>query len=220
MLRTFSIAILIITASVSNASELTQKGFALQRFLSDQRVDQLWLPKQYVEWKTGATLFPSEEEVSSQHLPKTSHCSAYVAAVALKLEVPMLNPDNSPDGNILLANHQNAWLNSPEAALLGWAPTSYIEAETLADEGELVIASIPGANPYRNPGHIAIVVPDESLSFTQILITGPTITQAGSPSGRVPTGNSLHTDTVSGFFLHTKGSLQGIQFFHHAITAF
>ena len=210
-----SFSLLILGSSVSHAS-LTPQAIALQQFLATQKVDQLWLPNSYVEWKSGATITPTEEEVETQKLPYTSHCSAYVASLAMRLAITLLNPETSRHGNSLLANHQNAWLNSNDANTDGWNETTVDHAEALANQGEFVVASIQNQNP-KKPGHIAIVVPDDTLTLQQLQTSGPTITQAGSPSVKVPTGNALRTDTVSGFYLHTHGSLNGIQFFYHDI---
>ncbi len=216
--RFFAVSLLWLSffSSQVYAFPITEKGQALQRFLRSQKVESLWQPHQYINWKTGEQIFPSEQEIEDQHLQNFSHCSAYVAALASRLAVPFLNAETSPQGNMLLANNQNIWLHSEQAVAKGWASTDEIQAQRLANQGDFVVASIRNENPHK-PGHIAIVVPDDQLTETELEESGPTVTQAGSPSEKVPQGNTLATDTVSAFDHHTHGTLEGIEFFEHEI---
>jgi len=214
-IKLFVLLAVLITHSLQ-AGEISPRGLALQRFLIHERVDSLWLPGHYVDWKSGKNIDPSPGEIKRLRLYKTSHCSSYVAAVSMKMGVTMLNPETSPEGNYLLANHQNEWLNSEAGKKAGWNLATEKDAENLANEGKLVIASVENPN-HEKSGHIAIVVPDAEITPEQITTQGPTISQAGSPSSPVPNGNSLHTSTVNGFYHHAHGDLKMIQFFYHDI---
>jgi len=208
---------LLSHSNLAFAEPLTNKGAALKQYLVNEQVEEKWLPGKYVDWKTGATINPTKEEIQKQHLISSSHCSAFVAAVALQFAVPFLNQDNAgPDQVYYLSNHQNEWLNSSAGVAAGWKATTLAQAEGLADQGELVIASFKEVAP-KKAGHIAIVVPDDSLTNDRLAQVGPTIIQAGGRSPKVPAGNSAHTDTVSGFYFHTHGKLDGIQFFYHDV---
>jgi hypothetical protein len=102
-------------------------------------VDAFWQAGQYVYWRTGsATPTPPPE---SEGYEKDTHCSAFTAATALRLGVPLLHPDPPPElvREIDLANQQAEWLaDLPE----GWQSVSGpVEAQRLANHGYFVVIS-------------------------------------------------------------------------------
>ncbi len=200
------------------ADSLSPAGENLRTFLISQAVETHWLPKSYINWRTGDPIHPTDDEIQQKHLPFSSHCSDFVAAVSERLQITMLNPETSPDGHRLLANQQAIWLRSKQATELGWHEIALRDSEALANQGQFVVASEANPNPAKS-GHIAVVVPDPDRSPEQIETLGPIIMQAGSPSSKVPSGNVLRTDTVSGFDHHDHGNLKLIRFYAHEIKA-
>ena len=139
---------------------------------------------------------------------KHTHCSAFVAAAAKKLDVYILRP---PDhGQILLANAQYDWLESA-GARQGWRSLPDGEqAQLSANRGDLVVAT------YRNhrdnkPGHIAIVRPSDK-PLRAIMQEGPQITQAGGT-------NYTSTSVKNGFAGHPAAwAHQEVHYYAHAVT--
>jgi len=191
-------------ADLPGDHSITPAGQKLAEFLDATDVPHLWLPSQYVDWKTGAaTTRPARGGV------KSSHCSAYAAAVAQKLGVYLLRP---PDhGQSLLANAQYGWLDK-EGAAKGWKPVpSPEEAQADANAGELVVA-VFRAPDAKKPGHIAVVHPAVKTQ-PELEDKGPDITQAGAT-------NYAET-TVSVGFNHHPGAWdatgKGVKFYAHEV---
>jgi hypothetical protein len=175
-------------------------GHALAKILDGLQVETHWLKGVGVDWQTG--------EPNSKSVPlDDTHCSAFVAAVSVKLGVYLLRPPEHK--TVLLANAQNEWLNA-SGAQSGWERAADgAHAQALANQGYFVIAS------YRNPvptqhGHIAIVRPSDK-SAAQILEEGPQIIQAGGT-------NYNSTSLKKGFAAHPSAFPKNqIQFFVHAL---
>jgi hypothetical protein len=168
--------------------------------LDSLQVESHWLPNVSVNWKTGE---PTGKTTTSN----TTHCSAFVAAAALKLGVYILRPPEH--STVLLANAQNDWLNK-DSATQGWERVANsVEAQTRANLGWLVVASYKNPDPQKH-GHIAIVRPD-SKSAADALADGPQIIQAGST-------NYNSTTLQIGFKGHpTALKKNQIQFFAHRL---
>src|SRR5438445_12263218 len=77
--------------------------------LRRMNVESLWLAHEHVNWETGE---PDKGEDYTGP-GRSTHCSAFAAAVGKRLGVYMLRPPEH--GQILLANAQAAWFRSPAA---------------------------------------------------------------------------------------------------------
>ncbi len=178
----------IISASLSTslASEITPAGERLAAVLDSMHVEQLWLAGRQVDWRTGEP----NGKVYTNSLSHT-HCSAFAAAAAEKLGVYLLHPPEH--SAVLLANAQQTWLCG-SGTNEGWhLVTSPLEAQQLANKGELVVITCKNPDPAR-PGHIAIVRPS-TKGDAEILADGPEIIQAGAH-------NYSHATTREGFKNH------------------
>src|SRR4051812_34313808 len=121
------------------AAPISTEGRRLSAFLDSMDVEHLWEPTKSVAWKTGKPLDKQGEPRRSN-----THCSAFVAAACLRLDVYILRP---PDhATTLLANAQADWLPTQGAAH-GWRPVkTALEAQRLANAGQVVVAAFKEAN--------------------------------------------------------------------------
>jgi hypothetical protein len=184
---------------------ISAAGGRLAAVLDGCGVDHLWLHGFKVNWKTGAAISAWADD-----RPHT-HCSAFVAAIAMRLGIYVLRPPQHPQ--TLLANAQMGWLRSPKATTIGWQPLPDVtSAQIRSNLGELVLAAFE--NPDRNkPGHIAIVRPSE-IDAAMLLANGPFVTQAGGH-------NALSVLLARGFANHkgawVAGGSGSVRFFGHAV---
>lgn len=182
---------------------VTPDGQRLVKLLDESDVEQLWLPGRHVIWRSG------EPDPARPGPARGTHCSAYAAAMAQNVNVPLLHPPEH--SQILLANAQYSWLSGPGLAQ-DWRRVDAQAAQSLANQGWLVLAVF--ANPDTNkPGHIAIIRP--GLEDERILrADGPQEAQAGERNWRV-------TSIKHGFAFHKgawlPGGAGGIKFFAHRI---
>ena len=185
------------------ASDISPAGQQLVKVLDSMHVEQLWLAGRQVDWRTGE---PNEKVYTNANLH--THCSAFAAAAAEKLGVYLLHPPEH--SAVLLANAQQTWLCA-SGTNDGWQPVkTSIQAQELANEGQLVVVTCKNPDPKR-PGHIAIVRPS-TKSGAAILAEGPEIIQAGQH-------NHADTTTKDGFKNH-PGAFEGgqLMYFSHAIS--
>jgi hypothetical protein len=150
-------------------------GPRLAEFLDNLPVTTRWIHNHRVVWQTGQQNAPEGPGL----LPET-HCSAFIAAVALMLDIYLLRPPHyGQDG---LANAQATWLAGegtfagPTAKASGWialgasgdagALKAAVEAANL---GRLVVGvykapSVTGSDgkPHPVPGHTCIVRPQSA----------------------------------------------------------
>jgi hypothetical protein len=202
-------AILLVTTaargqeSPSNAT-ITAEGQRLAKLLDQMDVEHRWLAGKYVNWRTGEALDKPVTDGRSH-----THCSAFVAAAAADLGIYILRPPQH--SATLLANAQYDWL-SGAGRKEGWtAVTTAQEAQTLANQGLLVVAVYKESNPKR-AGHIAIVRPSKR-SEAKIRDEGPQIIQAGRD-------NHASTSLKEGFKHHKAAFSDGlIRFFAHPLPA-
>lgn len=190
-------------AAPDQAQPVTKAGEELARRLDALDVERRWLPgRQPVDWRTGETTGP--EKYERRH----TRCSQFAAAACMRLEVYLLRPPEH--STYLLANAQKAWLDSEKGREAGWRPLgSPVEAQALANQGWLVVASYANPEPHR-PGHIALVRP-EARTPGQIAREGPAITQAGRENHR-------RTTAAVGFRNHPGAFERGeIHYFAHAV---
>ncbi|HTW29427.1 MAG TPA: hypothetical protein VME92_20040 [Acetobacteraceae bacterium] len=164
---------------------ISANGDRLARFLDTSGVETHWIAGWHVNWRTGLP-----DRAAPGGPASDSHCSAFVAAIADRLGLPLLHPPEHRQ--TLLANAQAQWLAGPGAAL-GWRALGWRQAQAAANEGALVLAVFSNPDP-RRPGHIAIVRP--SLKDAAALERdGPQVIQAGEKNYRsidLRTGFSHH----------------------------
>ena len=170
-------------------------GLRLEQFLDDMSVETRWIAGHHIVWQTG------QQNGADGSTPEDhTHCSAFVAAVALDLDIYILRPPNHPQE--LLANAQVAWLDGdiysgPAAIASGWQPlgTSGDPAVTaravgLANAGKLVVGGYQQPDVIdpatgilvRKPGHVVVVRPQQG-DFASA--TGPLVTMASTRNWRL-----------------------------------
>jgi hypothetical protein len=170
--------------------------------LESMDVESLWLAHAHVNWETGK---PDKGEDYAGP-GRSTHCSAFAAAVGKQLGVYMLRPPEH--GQILLANAQAAWFHSPAGKQGGWtAVKDAHEAQSLANRGNLVVVVYESPDPQR-PGHIAIVRPAHRIERL-LKENGPEIMQAGQK-------NYNKTSTKVGFLAHPGAWPEGVVYYSHA----
>lgn len=194
--------LLLAAARVGQAQEITADGQKLARALDNMKVETLWLARQKVHWKTGEPY----GEPPSDGKPHT-HCSAFAAAFCYRHGVYILRPPEH--SATMLANAQYDWL-AGEGRNKGWSPVEGpVEAQRLANRGQIVVAVYKEADPRRH-GHIAVVRPS-TKSEAAILADGPQIAQAGMD-------NYNNASLREGFKHHRGAWASGqIRFFAHAV---
>jgi hypothetical protein len=165
---------------------ISEGGDRLRVFLDGTHVETRWIANYHVIWQTGQRNGPPEGDPAHH-----THCSAYVAAAALYLDIYILRPPNHKQ--LLLANAQVAWLGGgvecgPTAAESGWSALGASggdgvldAAVTAANSGKLVVAGyiqppeqVDGATVQR-AGHIVVVRPQDSFPSNE----GPQVVTAG-----------------------------------------
>ena len=180
-------------------SPIAPAGQELTRILDSMHVERLWLAGAQVNWRTG---LPNGKVYA---VPKGhTHCSAFAAAAAEKLGVYLLRPPQH--SATLLANAQQDWLRAAGTNDGWYAVRSALEAQQLANAGELVLVTCKNPDP-KLPGHVAIVRPSEK-SDEKILAEGPQITQAGLH-------NFISISTKAGFKSHA-GAFENHQLLYFA----
>jgi hypothetical protein len=195
------LAAALLAPSVAQAGAVSAEGRRLAQALDAMHVEQLWLSGRYVDWKTGQPL----DRPINDHKPHT-HCSAFVAAACLKLGVYILRPPEH--GAHMLANAQFDWLQH-EGAEHGWRPVKNgWEAQQLANEGRLVVASHKEADGKRS-GHIAIVRPS-GQNAELVRPDGPSVIQAGKQNFR-------RASLRRGFSNHAEAMIGGVRYFAHPV---
>ncbi len=185
---------------------ITPEGEKLRQFLDQSDVLHRWLSGWHVDWETGA----ADRSEPGGYEAKT-HCSAFVAAMAMRLKVYVLRPPEHRQE--LLANAQLQWLREAGAEE-GWRTlASDVDAQVAANRGELVLEAFENPNS-RKPGHIAIVRPSE-MTRAELDRDGPLETQAGEQ-------NALNVTTAEGFRHHhgawVPGGDGGIRYYAHPVS--
>jgi len=191
------------SAEPSCCGQIMEQGRRLLSVLDTMNVESLWLAHEHVNWETG------EQDKGSDYAGpgRSTHCSAFAAAVGKRLGVYMLRPPEH--GQVLLANAQAEWFRSPAGRQSGWRPVKDAnEAQSLANRGNLVVVVFESPDLHR-PGHIAIVRPAHRP--TRLLEeNGPEITQAGQK-------NYTKTSTKVGFLAHPGAWPAGVVYYAHSI---
>ena len=172
------------------ATTLANGGMRLKAFLDGLPVEANWIAGHHIVWQTGQQNGPDGEGVEDH-----THCSAFVAAVALYLDIYVLRPPQHPQE--LLASAQVAWLAGtatfpgPTAQHVGWRDLgksgdagALSIAVAAANAGQLVIAGyqeFPKTDPVtrkrtEKSGHIVVVRPQSGPIPES---TGPLVISAG-----------------------------------------
>ena len=181
------------------ADEILPEGKMLAEKLDAMDVERLWESGRSVAWKTGKLL-----EKQGEFRKSNTHCSAFVAATCLRMNIYILRPPEHETKH--LANAQADWL-ATKGSESGWKPVkSPIEAQHFANKGNVVVAVFKEANPERS-GHIAIIRPN-TKSAEQIQTEGPQVIQAG-------TTNANSTSLREGFKHHPAAFPNGVKYYVH-----
>jgi len=176
------------------------QGEALAKQLDAMHVESHWIAGHHVNWRTGEP-DGRRTPVQGHH----SHCSAFVAAVAVKLGVEILRPPEH--SQVLLADAQCNWL-ADEGVRVGWRLVETpLAAQRFANRGEFVVACYESSDPTL-PGHIAVVRP-AAVSHRRIESQGPQVTQAGIENFR-------STTLARGFRHHPRAwARRAVRFYRH-----
>jgi hypothetical protein len=206
LVRTLLFAAALIAAPAfgfaADATTVSPKGQRLAQELDSMGVESKWITGAHIDWETGLP------DGRPERLPgRHTHCSAFVAAFAKRLGVYILRPPEH--GQVLLANAQNEWL-AGDGAAAGWrAVSSALEAQALANDGVLVVASYHARRDDK-PGHIAIVRP-AATTPEAIAAVGPIVIQAGAV-------NSASIPAKDGFAGHVHAWRDNeIDYYAHAV---
>lgn len=183
---------------------ITPNGQRLATMLDQSGLDHLWQPHVHVIWQTG------EPDPSRPRLAlHVTHCSAFAAAMAARLNIYLLSPPAHGQGG--LANAQYGWL--PDAGKqAGWQEVDFKSAQSLANQGNFVVAVFKNPHAWL-PGHIAVIRPSEK-SLALLEAHGPEEAQAGLH-------NAFHTTIKHGFSEHPgaweANGRGGVRFFVHEV---
>jgi hypothetical protein len=182
---------------------ITDQGRRLLSVLDGMNVESLWLAHEHVNWETGE---PDKGEDYTGP-GRSTHCSAFAAAVGKRLGVYMLRPPEH--GQILLANAQAEWFRSAEGKRNGWRSANGAhDAQSLANRGSLVVVVFESPDAHR-PGHIAVIRPAHRPARL-LQENGPEITQAGQK-------NHSKTSTKVGFLAHSGAWPGGVLYYAHPV---
>ena len=199
-------ALLLASASLFAAAEITDEGKHLASVLDSMHVEEHWIAGAIVDWRTGD---PSGQAIKATDTGKHTHCSQFAASACEKLGIYILRPPEH--GAVLLANAQYEWLPK-EGKDKGWTPVvDGVAAQDLANRGHVVVAVYQNHDPKKS-GHIAIVRPGKKTP-EQIAAEGPDVIQAG--------GTNFNTTNLQrGFANHPQAFPNGeIRFYAHTPAA-
>lgn len=142
-------------------------------FYDNLDVEHGWQQNTFVDWYSGKSLTADDKPNLDDSY--YTHCSAFVASAACRLNVPILcPPEHRTEG---LANAQLLWLNKI-GINKGWIKLkSSIDAQIEANKNNFVIMCCHNKND-PNGGHIACVRPFNTTE-KDIINKGPRICQAG-----------------------------------------
>lgn len=153
------------------ALQVTFAGRDLETLIDSLDVESKWAKGIHIAWFSGE---PNNPVATSE---TATHCSAFAAAVAERLGVPILRPPVHAQS--LLASPQHQWLQN-EGQQFGWrAVTTFLELQTAANQGKLALISKQSLIS-SSPGHIAIVRPNTVYNLAYLNTNGPQVAQSGS----------------------------------------
>ena len=153
---------------------ITPEGARLGHLIDSMDVEHLWLADAFVDWRTGKWVHAETG--------KSTHCSAFAAAVGDRLNVYMLRPPEHP--TLYLASAQVHWFGTGKASQDGWreltGPDRQAQAQRLANTGSLVVIGYATeAGDADAHGHIVVVRPAVKTN-EQIAKQGPQVAQAAT----------------------------------------
>ena len=185
---------------------ITADGYKLADVIDSMHVEQHWLAKEHVDWETGLP----DKAPNYDGPGRSTHCSAFAAALGERLNVYMLRPPQH--SQILLASAQAEWFHEKDAMNGGWKPLDGPDrqqrAQELANQGMLVTIVYESPDPHT-PGHIVIVRPSEKLA-EELSKEGPQIAQAGTLN---------HSSSIAALsFEHHPGAWpDGVRYYWHTV---
>jgi hypothetical protein len=203
---TFASRVLVVlmacAATSAGASSVSPAAEQIIRRIDALDVEHHWPAGVHVSWRSG-----NPDGKTESGFGKHTHCSAFAAAAAEVLGIYLLRPPEH--SQVLLANAQYDWLEN-EGVAQGWRPVrDEIEAQALANQGELVLATYKNRRDDK-PGHIAIVRPS-TKSDASIRREGPDVTQAGGTNYR-------STSLADGFAGHPSAwGRHEVRFYAHVV---
>jgi hypothetical protein len=185
--------------NASCCSTISPDGHKLIALLDSLDVEHHWLPHESVHWQNG------DPGPHRRHEAVTSHCSAFAAAVSLRLHVYLLRPPQHE--TVFLASAQGHWL-AREGQGEGWVNVDATEAQRRANLGQFVVVDYISPIPHK-PGHIAVIRPAEKTA-AQLAQDGPEDTQAGGHN---------HNDYIvaRSFNSHAGAWPDGVRFYAHPV---
>lgn len=188
--------------ALSCCGEVSIKAQKLIKIYDSSDVEHLWKNGVHIDWLTGITDPNTAYNGPDIH----SHCSAFVAAITKKINISILRPPEHPE--TFLASAQAKWLRDQATNKnSAWIKLSSMkEAQTLANQGEFVIAVFE-SKKAKKPGHIAIVRGADK-DEQQLMEEGPQIIQAGK-------FNYQSTTLKEGFKNHKNAFPNEIEFYSH-----
>jgi len=193
-----------LAAAAARPAAIAPMALQAAAIVDSMQVESRWPAGVHVDWETGVPDGRPERGIG-----KHTHCSAYAAAAAKRLDIYLLRPPEHPQ--MLLANAQVEWL-SGAGARQGWKRVeNAVEAQRAANQGLFVLAAYRNHNDEK-PGHIANVRPSDK-SDAAIESEGPQITQAG--------GTNYRSTTLAQGFAGHPAAWKGreVQFYAHTIDA-
>ncbi len=193
-----------LSSPAFSGEDLAPQALRLSQFYDRLDVEDHWIAGQHIDWRTG------DPDGRGEALPgRHTHCSAFVAAAAARLDIYILRPPEH--GQVLLANAQNEWLPGP-GRNGGWRQVSDpLAAQQAANGGLLVVASYR-SHLDNKPGHIAIVRPSRKPERL-VAEEGPDVIQAG-------TTNTTRTSLRDGFAGHPHAwNDSEVDYFAHPVLA-
>jgi hypothetical protein len=182
---------------------ITPEGARLAATIDSMHVEEFWQPHVHIEWETGRQDRPDGYTGPDA----ATHCSAFAAAVGLRLNVYMLRP---PEHKLtLLASAQTEWFHTEEGKKAGWFPVeSMRQAQMLANTGNLVVIAYESPDPHK-PGHIVVVRPSLKTE-AQLEKDGPEIAMAGSH-------NKNDSVAATSFNSHPGAWPNGVKVYAHTV---
>ncbi|MFY9589557.1 hypothetical protein [Rickettsia endosymbiont of Halotydeus destructor] len=183
----FIIMGLFFISNLSYAENISEAAKKNLQIINSLKVEEKWQKGEIINCKTGEII----EQYTGEHKKTGSRlthdgCFVYAVLSSLNISKNSLPPHPELDTGFipLLANKQADWYET-EGNKCGWSyiknkdrEDNFIQAQKLANQGYLVVATYKNINPKR-AGHTAIVIPSDK-DIEKIKKDGPDIAQAGT----------------------------------------
>jgi hypothetical protein len=196
--------------SATEQSKISEAALRLRAELDAMDVEHHWLRgDERLHWRSGDDVHLPDGELPPPLRKDETHCSAFAAAAADRLGVYLLHPPEH--SQVLLANAQFQWLESPKGAAAGWREIDDPwQAQQSANQGRLVVAVFRNEEANK-PGHVAIVRPSDRTQES-VERLGPQITQAGFTNYRSTTLKEGFSHHEGAWLAEGRGK---VRFFGH-----